>query len=115
MQRLRRVGAGAGRLAVVGLGCPSLRRFVGGCVLLLAIVGILIHATQYRWFAIPSVKAIDSAMIIASQSGFDETYAHGVRLYVMHAPKWGSSAPWAKPGRRLEMPRTTRRKLTANA
>jgi hypothetical protein len=90
-------------LAVVGLGCPSLRRFVGGCVLLLAIVGILIHATQYRWFAIPSVKAIDSAMIIDSQSWFDEAYADGVRLYVMHAVKWGSCEPWAKTEPQLAM------------
>jgi hypothetical protein len=72
-------------------------------VLLLAIVGLLIHAGPYRLIAIPAVKAVDSASRIDSQSWFDAAYADGVRLYVMHSVKWGTCEPWARTEPQLAM------------
>jgi len=91
------------RFGVRRLGAAIRRRRAGGFVLQLLILaacwayGSLCHPLQY------SLQGIDSAQTIESQAWFHHAYADGVRLYVIHATKWGTCEPWPNTEKQLAM------------
>jgi hypothetical protein len=89
-------------------GFPDLRRLAVWCIgcwalLLVSLAGLLVYSGEYRWQMTRSVKAIDSANIVNDQAWFDQAYADGVRLYVMHSVLWDSCEPWPKTEPQLAM------------
>lgn len=50
-----------------------------------------------------SVKVLDSAGTINSQSWFNQAYRDGFRLYIMHSTAWGTCDPWYNTENQLRM------------
>jgi len=63
----------------------------------------LTFAVLYQEFWNSAVKAVDSANTINSQIWFNQAYADGVRLYIIHSTKWDTCTPWQNTQAQLAM------------
>lgn len=63
----------------------------------------MLVAAEPATAAVDSVKALDSAATISNPQWFQDRFAEGFRLYIVHSTSWGSCDAWPNAEPQLKM------------